>query len=134
MTKDQIARYLSTNSGTTLISEERNRQIESEGYNWEHDDSHTDGELALAGAVYAIPSDWRTVMAGLNGRSNIQRLLWPWEWESFKPKYIKDTTTFTISQNTNQRIKELVKAGALIAAEIDRLQRIKIKNSLHNSD
>lgn len=129
MTKEQIAKYLATNSGTTLISEERNRQIESEGYNWEHDDSHTDGEIALAAAVYAIPFEWRNVTAGLNGRSNILRTLWPWENHTFKPGYINgNSASLPNAQSVEGRIKELIKAGALIAAEIDRLQRVKIKN------
>ena len=37
--------------------------------------------------------------------------MWPWDLEWFKP-------------SPYDRIRELVKAGALIAAEIDRLQNI----------
>lgn len=69
-------------------------------------------------------------MAGNQGHSNLQRILWPWSWKHFKPVYTigRDSTVEIIGQSTEDRIRELSKAGALIAAEIDRLQRLKIKN------
>lgn len=80
--------------GADLIAAERKRQLEAEGWSFEHDDEHNRGELALAAAAYAT------------GRVT----LWPWPGEgSFKP--------------TGDSTRDLVKAGALIAAEIDRLQR-----------
>lgn len=82
--------------GVELIAAERQRQIDVEGWTPEHDAQHTDGELALAAAVYAVPDH----LCG------IQMLLWPWAPEWYKPK---------------DRIRDLVRAGALIAAEIDRL-------------
>lgn len=119
MTKEQIAIYLANNSRTTLISEERNRQVETEGYNWAHDDSHKNGELAMAAGAYAIAEDAR-------GEYRDQLFIpgwWPWSMESWKP------ATYG---NIEERIKELSKAGALIAAEIDRLQRVKIKSIYGN--
>jgi len=91
-------------SGCDLIVAERHRQITSEGWDESHDDSHADGGLALAAAVYATPSARRHY--GWHGMPQG----WPWDAHWFKP----DT-----------RIRELVKAGALIAAEIDRLQRLE---------
>lgn len=37
-------------SGIDLIAAERQRQIEEEGWTPDHDDQHTNGELALAAA------------------------------------------------------------------------------------
>lgn len=130
MTKEEIAIYLANNSGTTLISEERNRQVTEEGYDWRRDADYYKEELALAAAVYAIPLDWRDVKAGNQGHTNLQRILWPWEWKYFKPVYTigGNSTVEPIGQSIEDRIRELSKAGALIAAEIDRLQRLKIKN------
>lgn len=97
--------------GVTLIAAERQRQVDAEGWTAEHDDTHECGELALAAAVYACPPRDRS--------DAIKRALWPWGWNSFKgePMYFDRPTP------TDARIRSLVKAGALIAAEIDRLQR-----------
>lgn len=85
--------------GVALIVAERKRQVEVEGWTPEHDDEHGEGYLALAAAVYALPPD---------SRDDDLMGLWPWDRSWWKP---------------GDRIRELVKAGALIAAEIDRLQR-----------
>lgn len=82
-------------TGVELIAQERHRQISEEGWTAEHDRQHCDGSLAIVGAWYALPPD------------NRDGLPWPWSPASCKPD--------------PNRIKELVKAGALIAAEIDRL-------------
>ena len=91
-------------TGIELIAEERQRQIEVEGWTPEHDDKHTCGELTDAAICYASTGYWRRRAP----------LLWPKNWEV---KWWKPTP--------NDRIRELQKAGALIAAEIDRLNRIK---------
>lgn len=95
--------------GCALIAEERQRQVEGEGWTPEHDDEHDDGELALAAVAYAMPADGRHFTdrgVRVSARA-IRDVVWPWV-QSPKP---------------GDRIRELVKAGALIAAEIDRLQR-----------
>lgn len=79
---------------------ERRRQVDVEGWTSEHDDTHRDGELALAAACYAMSS------AGL-ARHQF-RGWWPWDWAWFK-------------RSPGRR--ELVKAGALILAEIERRDR-----------
>lgn len=93
-------------TGTELIREERLRQVEEEGYGFEHDDEHGAGELAMAAMCYCMLPLWRPAEMAPMG--------WPWSngsaLDGFKP-------------TPNNRIRELVKAGALIAAEIDRLQR-----------
>ncbi|WP_287360681.1 hypothetical protein [Mesorhizobium sp.] len=94
------------------IAAERQRQINVEGWTPEHDDQHDKGELAEAASCYARGSDRVTwmqpdpefprhkVMTGC--------IIWPWDLACWKP---------------TDRRRNLVKAGALIAAEIDRLDR-----------
>ena len=94
-------------SGIDLIARERERQVSVEGWTLEHDDEHSNFELSQAAISYAnISAD----SPYGNGPGNPPRT-WPWEAEYWKPS--PDT------------IQNLVKAGALIAAEIDRLIRIK---------
>lgn len=89
--------------GINLIKNERDRQQHVEGWTDEHDDKHVNNELALAAACYAVPDVF-------------SQGYWPPTWDL---SWYKSTT----------RIRDLVKAGALIAAEIDRLQRIEIKSA-----
>lgn len=84
-------------TGIELIAAERKRQVEAEGWTLEHDDNHKTGELSDAAACYALGK--RTAA-------------WPWSIDWWKP-------------TPDDRVRELVKAGALIAAEIDRLQRLR---------
>lgn len=85
-------------NGVELIAAERERQVTEEDWTPQHDDAHTRGQLAKAAACYAIHANGGTV----------SRRDWPWEGEWWKP---------------SDPIRSLTKAGALIAAEIDRLQR-----------
>lgn len=94
-------------TGIEVIAAERQRQIEEEGWSIEHDCiEHPYEELAKAAACYALPEDYRPYK-GYNTMCDIP-VNWPWSIEYWKPA-------------PNNRIKELAKAGALIAAEIDRL-------------
>lgn len=77
---------------------ERIRQIQVECFYPEQDDELSDESLAKAAACYAMPR-WLTV-------SDIS--LWPWDASQWKP---------------GERRTSLVKAGALILAEIDRIDR-----------
>jgi hypothetical protein len=92
----------------TLIARERHEQRTKHKWSLQHDDSHTGGELALAAAAYAAPKRVFTKVEYGNGNT-LYEVCWPW---SLEPK--KDSA---------DRIKDLVKAGALIVAEIERLQR-----------
>lgn len=85
---------------------ERRRQIEAEGWTPAHDDAHEDGELASAAAAYAV---YRSMMDPivLMGDDIIAQL-WPWDFSWWKP---------------NNPRRDLVKAAALILAEIERLDR-----------
>lgn len=85
------------------IAAERRRQVEAEGWTPDHDDEHGDGSLAAAAATYAFSA------------ATADRFLahdpigfWPWAAEWWKP-------------STPRR--DLVKAGALIVAEIERIDR-----------
>ena len=91
-------------SGAALIAAERERQLVVEGWLSEHDDEHTDRSLAVAAAIYAQQAgvDWAPYEVPVG---------WPWDEQWWKP--------------TGDAIRDLTKAGALIAAEIDRLQRAK---------
>ncbi len=101
-------------SGIELIAEERQRQIEVEGYSIENDQKHEDGELADAAAVYALSPDAMDSMDDTWG-NDMYLLLWP-----FDLKHLKKTNQGSIYE----RSKDLIKAGALIAAELDRLQNL----------
>lgn len=92
-------------NGAELIAAERRRQIEEEGWTPEHDAEHEDGELAIAAACYATPENERLYLYNGDVPSD-----WPWAHEWWKP-----------CPGPDNRVRELVKAGALVAAEIDRL-------------
>ncbi len=80
---------------------ERKRQVTADGWTPGHDDEYEHGELADAAGCYALSSELFDC-AGEPPRP------WPWPDEWWKP--------------TNRR-RDLVKAGALILAEIERLDR-----------
>lgn len=93
-------------NGLELIADERDRQILKEGWTSEHDEQHVNNELALAAVCYALPDTNREMQQTYLGEI-------PWLFP-FDPTWWKPCR--------EDRVKELVKAGALIAAEIDRIQ------------
>jgi len=105
-------------TGVELIAIERKRQIEELGYDYAHDHLYADEQLAKAGAVYALPNKLRELWWG-NDWASITRRFWPWDWKYWKP-------------TPDDRIKELAKAGALIAAQIDWInnERDKLTNKI----
>lgn len=110
-------------TGAEYILEERKRQIEEEGWTAEHDDEYTEGQLVDAACCYALFSA-SGYMKGLREirRRHFDRFLkildiyWPWDRKWWKPSCTDDI---------NGRILECIKAGALMAAEIDRLKRLE---------
>jgi len=101
-------------SGIELIAAERERQTSAEGYTPEHDDDHNTGDLPAAASAYTLlvcdqvyPEQYKSFEEQAKERCEKG---WPWDEEMWKP--------------SPDPIRNLVKAGALIAAEIDRLQRI----------
>lgn len=91
------------------IAAERRRQIEVEGWSLKHDDTHSAGEMSRAAASYALS-------AGPEKVSDLSLIhkLWPWDWSWFKPR---------------SKRNDLVRAGALIIAEIERLDRAPMRTA-----
>lgn len=112
-------------NGAELIAEERERQIKQEGYDAEHDDEHTEGELALAAICYATPQ--LIFIRDDRARAVIFEDPWPWgdRWDKRYTYKSGNTLPEPSTYTREKRISFLVKAGALIAAEIDRLERQK---------
>lgn len=81
------------------IAAERRRQVEAEGWTPEHDDRHDRGEMARAAICYADP---------LNEGRDHPPAKWPWDAGWWKPK---------------DRRRDLVRAAALLIAEIERSDR-----------
>ena len=104
----------SQSPGAALIAEERARQISEEGYGAGHDDAHRLGEIAWAAAWYAAPEcTFKMSMNTEPGGVSHAHFdgCWPWERQSNR-------------KALHSRIRQLAIAGALCAAEIDRLMRI----------
>lgn len=91
---------------TDDVLTERQRQIEAEGWSAAHDDDHMLGDLAIAGACYAIEST--PYRLPRNAPRQVEPNLWPWASDWWKPKDPR---------------RNLVRAAALIIAEIERLDR-----------
>ena len=107
-------------TGAERIAAERLRQVTAEGYSSEHDDEHGGDDIAMAAACYAAPEPiyvQRTYAAGVSFVDP-----WPWEERFDKRRYYGNVLEFEKTTRV-ERIRILEKAGALIAAEIDRLLR-----------
>lgn len=91
---------------------ERERQKAVEGWTEAHDDGHANESLAQAAACYAMP-DPALRQVGAGRGMKFVPMQWPSSWSStwWKPK---------------DRRRDLVRAGALILAEIERLDRAAI--------
>jgi hypothetical protein len=83
------------------IAAERRRQIEQEGWSSGHDDAHDNEEMARAAVCYAAPEQFRHWLLH-------DVVMWPWEPGWWKPR---------------GRRRDLIRAAALIVAEIERLDR-----------
>lgn len=86
---------------------ERQRQVSAEGWTPESDDRYEDGVLSDAGAAYAL-------MSYDHYGNQAQPYFWPWEDSWWKPGAPR---------------RNLEKAGALILAEIERLDRAAARAS-----
>lgn len=99
-------------TGIELIAEERQEQIEKHGWTKKHDDdTHDNGELVRAACAIAYDSE-------PDKPANFSAPNWAWEIREHK-------------QNSKRKVVEKIErlkvAGALIAAEIDRLQSMNKK-------
>ena len=100
---------LMTQAATDVL-DERRRQVEAEGYDTAHDDEHDNGSMAAAGSAYALAAAdaLHPLSQGDGDFMSHPPTLWPWDAEWWKP-------------GDSRRM--LVKAGALILAELERLDR-----------
>lgn len=88
-----------------VIAERLRQQLE-EGFTPEHDDKYTEGELPAAAASYAEFASYSDATRERNAGRVVTG--WPWAADWWKPK---------------TRRQDLVRAAALIVAEIERLDR-----------
>lgn len=95
-------------SGIECISEERNRQVEIKGWSSDHDDGHASGDLAVMAAMCACNGTDARVEDPLERDWGIEK-------------------RHGYSGEHPDRIHLLAIAGALIAAEIDRLNRAQAR-------
>lgn len=122
------------NRAIEAVLNERRRQVVEEGWTPEHDDEHNAGEMALAAACYALPEAQRALLSETRsdlrdvGRSAGEPImvkheshvpsLWPSSWAGWwwKPK---------------TRRQDLIRAAALLLAEIERIDRADEHDAPH---
>lgn len=99
------------------IANERKRQVVEEGYARLHDDEHVNGELIDAAACYCVSAQEElTGVARVRFEEFTLADFWPWEPEHWKPKSPRE---------------DLVRAAALIIAEIERLDRMSPRDGIY---
>ena len=104
-------------NGIERIAKERQCQVDEEGFSAGRDDKYTGGELALVAACYAHGEPTFRLgptYAGIYQFSDIWPTLWHRDWDKRK---------------THSRVRQLQIAGALCAAELDRLIRKEEKEN-----
>lgn len=107
---DEREKCLATNAAIDVLNE-RQRQKDVEGWSEAHDDSHSDGAMSRAAACYALEATKDNHMtADACGRKPVT---WPWDSDWWKPSSAR---------------RNLIKAGALILAEVERMDRAAIRN------
>lgn len=94
--------------GIMKMAFERRRQISQEGYEEQHDDVHTNCELSYATMAY-VKVGQAALTHNPTVNESIKEEFWPWGDIWFKP--------------SPDAIRNWEKAGALLAAEIDRIDR-----------
>lgn len=110
---DQIeARVILDGRALNDVAEEVLRQVHVEGFDAEHDDQYRGGQLALAGAAYAICAAVQTVEGPTNTITHLPLRLWPWSIAWWKPKDLR---------------RNLVRAAALIIAQIRAFDRAEAR-------
>lgn len=88
------------------VARERDRQIKAEGYSLERDDKYLNQQLPAAAASF---------VAHARGQHVLATSLWPWAPKSWKPKTERNS---------------LIKAAALLIAEIERRDRLDAEHGL----
>jgi hypothetical protein len=100
-------------TGIQRIALERDRQINVLGYDPDSDDqceAYDDGRLAICASIYALPESLRNTPEGYDITTRYEPSFWPKDWPARACRY-----------RPHNPIRDLEKAGALCAAEIDRL-------------
>ena len=99
------AQSIDLGPGVRAIADERQRQVDAEGYNTENDADYKAGELANAALAYV---EVAAMDLAAGGHSHIATrappACWPWHRLWWKPRDAR---------------RDLVRAGALIAAQLD---------------
>ena len=83
------------------VVDERVRQLEAEEWDYAHDDQYVNGELVDAAICY------------VQGHRILKDTTWPWGTDDWKPKSYREN---------------LVRAAALLIAEIERIDRHENSN------
>ena len=113
-------------TGAERIAKERARQISEEDYDEPHDDDHVGGQLAMAAACYAASAANARIYVMEEFAASVS-FDDPWPWDECYDKRPYDGNVLREPVSDAQRIRMLEKAGALVAAEIDRLLRRQSK-------
>lgn len=99
------------------VMDERHRQMMVEGWTAKHDDEHGDGAMAIAGACYALASEPVFQL----GRIDFSAL---WKWTGWATQWWKP----------KDKRCNLVRAAALLIAEIERMDRAAGKAGVGGPD
>ena len=110
---------LKSTDGVELIRQERRRHLEYKKWSVSHDDEHTSEELAWAAVCHAAPCEIARVTRRKTQADNSVEVTYsnPWPWRRDEDK-----------RDKHNRLKQLIIAGALCAAEIDRLLRAELQD------
>lgn len=107
----------------SAILAERMRQETGEGWDEAHDDEHVNGELAMVAACYATPmatvsQDEAVDVSGGRGETPV------WERQKFRVPKLWPPAWHASWWKPKDRERDLVRAAALIMAELERLRRV----------
>lgn len=91
--------------------EERQRQINEEGFDASLDDHYVQGELSQSAIAYAMHDLPATLMGDNDSMIEFMENIWPWDATWWKP--------------SPDPQRNIIKAMALLSAEYDRLERAK---------
>lgn len=106
--------------GIGLIQAERQRQIVEEGFSPLQDDRYDRQEVIKAAQSYLMAAEYVEQFPDKDPAKMFPPSWWPWDRSWWKPSI--------------DPIRNLEKAGALIAAEIDRLKRAAMRSESKSNE
>lgn len=119
MTKAELAlRDGTANDVAHELLAERKRQIAEEGWTPKHDERHEPGDLIRAAIAYAVSAASYDMRATDGYLAGVAVQMWPFV-DGFKPKDMR---------------RDLVRAGALLIASIERLDRDQVRDADNLAD